>query len=145
MKTSQLLLVMLFSIAVAACGGGGEGGGSGGSPAPGGSTAAAISAIATAYTEKLSTGAITSFSPLTVSGGATPYTYSYTGTLASGIKFSTSTGVISGTSTQANMTVDSIVVSVKDANNVAAKTTSTVTVETVNGTVYIFANCSTAC
>ena len=142
MKTTTLFWVMLFSIAVAACGGAG---GAGGSPTPGGSTAAAISAIATAYTEKLGTGtAITSFSPLTVSGGVTPYTYSYTGTLASGLSFSTSTGVISGTPTQANLTVDSIVVSVKDANNVAAKTTSTVTVETVN-TVYIFANCSTAC
>ena len=66
-----------------------------------------------------------SLSPLTPSGGATPYTYSYTGTLPAGLSFDTSTGAVTGTPTATSATA-SRVFSVKDANNVLASTTSTV-------------------
>lgn len=149
MKITKLFLVILFSIAVTACGGGGGGGG-------GGVAQPAISALATAYAETLSLGtAITSFSPLTVSGGATPYTYSYTGTLVPGLNFNTSTGVISGTPSTPTSPIGTpynygmLIVSVKDANNVAAKTTSTVQVSVYgswNGSIVtVTAGCSTAC
>ena len=68
---------------------------------------------------------MTSFSPLTPSGGATPYTYSYTGTLPAGLSFSTSTGAVTGAPTATYATAN-LVFSVKDANNVVASTTSTV-------------------
>ena len=90
--------------------------------------AAPTNIIATANTtaQSLTVGvAILSFSPLTASGGATPYTYSYTGTLPPGLSFDTSTGVVTGTPTATYPTA-SVIFSVKDANNVAATTTSTV-------------------
>lgn len=68
---------------------------------------------------------MTSFSPLTASGGTPPYTYGYTGTLPAGLSFNANTGVISGTPTAAYATAN-LVFSVKDANNVVAGTTSTV-------------------
>ena len=68
---------------------------------------------------------MTSFLPLTTSGGTTPYTYSYTGTLPTGLSFSTSTGAVTGTPTATYATA-SLVFSVKDASNVVASTTSTV-------------------
>ncbi|MBI3478810.1 MAG: putative Ig domain-containing protein [Nitrosomonadales bacterium] len=66
-----------------------------------------------------------SFSPLTPSGGALPYTYSYTGTLPAGLNFSATTGVVSGTPTSTYATA-SLIFSVKDANNIVSNTTSTV-------------------
>ena len=85
-----------------------------------------IRATATTTAQNLTVGtAMTKFSPLTPSGGATPYTYSYTGTLPTGLSFSTSTGTVSGTPTAAYATT-SLVFAVKDANNVVASTTSTV-------------------
>jgi len=115
---TKWLWVIFLGIAVAACGGGGGSGG--------GNTAAAISATATTTAQSLNVGtSMASFSPLTPSGGATPYTYSYTGTLPIGLSFNTSTGVVSGTPTAAYTTAD-LVFSVKDANNVVASTTSTV-------------------
>lgn len=115
---------MLFSIAVAACGGGSWGG------------TAPISATATTAAQNLTVGtAMTSFSPLTPSGGATPYTYSYTGTLPTGLSFSTSTGAVTGTPTATYATA-SLVFSVKDANNVAASTTSTVSFTVVPAASY---------
>jgi Putative Ig domain len=114
---AALFIVVLFSIAVAACGGGGSGGGS---------TTAAISATATTTAQSLTVGlAMTSFSPLIASGGATPYTYSFTGTLPAGLSFSTSTGAVTGTPTVTVATAN-LVFSVRDANNVVASTTSTV-------------------
>jgi hypothetical protein len=123
LKIAKLLLVMLFSIAVAACGGGGSGGGS---------TAAAISATANTTARHLTVGtAMTVFSPLTASGGATPYTYSYTGTLPTGLSFNTSTGTVTGTPTAPYATAN-LIFSVRDANNNYANTTSTVSF-TVSG------------
>jgi hypothetical protein len=115
MKTIKFLWVMLFSIAVAACGGGGGTG-----------SATPISATATTTAQNLTVStAMSSFSPLTASGGTTPYTYSYTGILPTGLSFSTTTGAVTGTPTAAYATA-SLVFSVKDANNVVASTTSTV-------------------
>jgi hypothetical protein len=91
-----------------------------------GAASANISAIATTAAKNLTVGtAMASFSPLTASGGATPYTYSYTGTLPAGLSFNTSTGTVTGTPTAAYATAN-VVFSVKDANNVVASTTSTV-------------------
>lgn len=91
-----------------------------------GTTGGAISATATNTAQNLTVGtAMASFSPLTASGGATPYTYSYTGTLPAGLLFSTTTGAVSGTPTATSATAN-LVFSVKDANNVVASTTSTV-------------------
>ena len=66
-----------------------------------------------------------SFTPLTASGGVTPYTYSYTGTLPDGLSFDTMTGAVTGTPTATYATAD-LVFSVMDANNIVASTTSTV-------------------
>ena len=54
-----------------------------------------------------------------------PYTYSYTGTLPTGLIFSTSTGAVTGTPT-ATYSTASLVFSVKDTTNSVASTTSTV-------------------
>jgi hypothetical protein len=119
MKMIKLLLVMLFSIAVVACGGGGGSGSGTGSTTP-------VSATANTTAQYLTVGtAMTSFTPLTASGGTAPYTYSHTGTLPTGLSFSASTGAVTGTPTAAYATAN-LVVSVQDANNVAASTTSSV-------------------
>ena len=88
--------------------------------------AVSITATATTTAQNLTVGtAMASFTPLTASGGATPYTFGYTGTLPAGLNFNTSTGAVSGTPTATYATAD-VVFSVKDANNVVASTTSTV-------------------
>jgi hypothetical protein len=85
-----------------------------------------ISATANTTAQSLTVATpMTSFSPLTPSGGATPYTYSYIGTLPTGLSLDTSTGVVTGTPTATYTTAD-VVFSVEDANNVVASTTSTV-------------------
>ena len=115
--------LFLISILLSACGGGG-----GAAPAGvgGAGGAVAISATATTTAQSLTVGtAMASFSPLTPSGGATPYTYSYTGTLPAGVSFSTSTGAVTGTPTAVYATA-SLVFSVRDANNNYASTSSTV-------------------
>lgn len=87
---------------------------------------AAIRATATTTTQSLTVGtAMTAFSPLTPSGGVTPYAYSHTGTLPTGLSFSTSTGVVSGTPA-ATYAPATVVFSVMDANGAVASTTSTV-------------------
>jgi hypothetical protein len=113
-----LLYLAPFTLfALASCGGGG--GGSSGA-------AATISATATPTAQLLTENStIASFSPLTASGGATPYTYSYSGPLPIGLTFHTDTGVVTGMPTLANAAVP-VTFSVKDANNVVASTTSTV-------------------
>ena len=89
-------------------------------------TMAPITAIANTTAQNLTVGtAMTSFSPLIPSGGTIPYTYSYTGTLPAGLSFSTSTGAVTGTPNAIYATAN-LVFSVKDANNVVASTTSTV-------------------
>ena len=89
-------------------------------------TVVSITATADTTAQNLTVGtAMASFTPLTASGGVTPYTYSYTGTLPAGLNFNTSTGAVSGTPTATYLTAD-VVFSVKDANNVVASTTSTV-------------------
>ena len=89
--------------------------------------APAISATATTTAQSLTVGsAMASFSPLTPSGGATPYTYSITsGTLPTGLGLNASTGTVTGTPSATYSTAN-VVFSVKDANNVVASTTSTV-------------------
>jgi len=91
-----------------------------------GAASASITATATTTAQSLTVGtAMTSFSPLTPSGGTTPYTYSYTGTLPTGLSFSTSTGAVTGTPS-ATYSAANVVFSVQDANSVVASTTSTV-------------------
>lgn len=72
------------------------------------------------------TGAMTNITPLTGSGGTAPLTYYVSsGTLPNGISLNASTGVISGTPTATYSTAD-VVIGVKDANNLPASTTATV-------------------
>ena len=72
------------------------------------------------------TGAMTNITPLTGSGGTAPLTYYVSsGTLPAGISLNASTGVISGTPTAIYSTAD-VVIGVKDANNLPASTTATV-------------------
>jgi hypothetical protein len=112
------LAALLIGVLLVSCGG--SGGSSSGSAGP------PISATANTTAQSLTVGTpMTSFSPLTASGGATPYTYSHTGTLPAGLSFDTATGVVSGTPTAAYSTAN-LVFSVTDANHVTASTTSTV-------------------
>jgi hypothetical protein len=84
-----------------------------------------VSATATTTAQNLTAGtAMASFTPLTATGGTIPYTFSYTGTLPSGLSFNASTGAVTGTPT-AVYAAANLVFSVKDANNVVASTTST--------------------
>jgi hypothetical protein len=69
--------------------------------------------------------AMTSFTPLTASGGTAPYSYSYTGTLPAGLAYSTTTGAVTGTPTTTFPTA-SLLFSVKDSTNAVASTTSKV-------------------
>jgi hypothetical protein len=85
-----------------------------------------ISATATTTAQSLTAGtAMTSFIPLVGTGGTKPYTYSYAGTLPTGLSFSASTGAVSGTPT-ATLSKTNFVFSVQDAKGVVANTTSTV-------------------
>jgi len=102
-----------------------------------------ISAIATTTAQSLTVGtAMASLSPLTPSGGATPYLYSYAGTLPAGLSFSTSTGVVAGTPTAPYATAN-VVFSVQDANAVVANTTSSVSFTVVAATPAITATANT--
>lgn len=71
-------------------------------------------------------GVMSNITPLTGSGGTAPLTYYVSsGTLPSGISLNATTGVISGTPTAAYSTAN-VVIAVKDANNIPASTTSSV-------------------
>lgn len=93
----------------------------------GSSGSTAISATANTTAQNLTVGtAMTSFSPLTASGGATPYVFSITsGTLPAGLNLDPGSGEVTGTPT-ATYAAANVVFSVKDADNVVASTTSTV-------------------
>lgn len=88
------------------------------------------SAVTTAQSYLIGT-AITAYTPLTASGGTGTYTYSYTGTIPTGLTYNTSTGVLSGTPT-ARQTL-SATFSVKDSLNITSTTTSTVSFSTGTG------------
>ena len=67
-----------------ACGGGGDA-----STTPPPSTS--LIAVANTTAQNLTVGTVmASFTPLTTSGGTSPYTYSYTGTLPAGLSFNIS-------------------------------------------------------
>ena len=105
--------------------------------------AVSITATATTTAQNLTVGtAMASFTPLTASGGATPYTFSYAGTLPAGLNFNTSTGAVTGTPTATYATAD-VVFSVQDANNVMASTTSTVSFTVSPAVVNITATANT--
>jgi uncharacterized protein YhjY with autotransporter beta-barrel domain len=91
--------------------------------------AAAAGPTATANTaaQSLTVGtAMTSFTPLTGSGGTgSLFYYVSSGTLPVGLSLSSSTGAVTGTPT-ATYSVASVVFAVRDANNTVASTTSTV-------------------
>jgi xyloglucan-specific exo-beta-1,4-glucanase len=127
---ASLASVVVLSLLVAACGGGGGGGTPSSLPSPASpasSGSISITATATTTAQSLTVGtAMTSLSPLTPSGGATPYTYSIkSGTLPAGLSLDASTGTVTGTPT-ATYTAANVVFSVKDANNVVASATSSV-------------------
>ena len=86
----------------------------------------AIAGITTAV-QGYQNSAITSFNPfINVYGGTTPYTYYIvSGTLPTGISLNSSTGLVSGTPT-GTQTISNVIFGVKDANNVVATVTSTV-------------------
>lgn len=101
----------------------------------------AISAIADTTPQVLAVGtAMTDFLPLAVGGGSVPYTYSFSGSLPSGLNFDSGTGVVSGTPNITYSTA-SVVFSVKDKNGVKATTTSSIrfTVNAADGTPAISA------
>ena len=148
MKRFSLIGVLFLSmlsttVLLTACGGSTSSstssGGAGGSS---GSVSFSTTANTTAQNLTVNT-AMTSFSPLTPSGGATPYTYSITsGTLPAGLSLNPSTGVVTGTPTATYTTAD-VVFSVKDANNVVASTTSSVSFSVVAAAVAISATATT--
>ncbi len=111
----------------------------GGDPAPtpvSPTSPSGISAVVNTTAQNLIVGTpMTSFTPLTASGGTTPYTYSVSGILPLGLSLNVSTGVVSGTPTAVYPSTN-LVFSVKDATNVVASSTSTVnfTVSPVIGT-----------
>ena len=84
-------------------------------------------AIANTSARSLTVGtAITSFTPLTGSGGWGSLTYYVSsGTLPTGLSLNASTGFVTGTPT-ATYSAANVVFAVKDANNTVATTTSTV-------------------
>ncbi len=115
------LSVLMLAACLSGCGGSSGSAGSGSS-----SSSVSIRATATTTAQSLTVGTVmTRFSPLTPSGGTTPYIYSYGGTLPTGLSFSTSTGAVTGTPTATYATAN-VVFSVQDANAVVANTTSTV-------------------
>ncbi|MDO8990993.1 MAG: putative Ig domain-containing protein [Sideroxyarcus sp.] len=122
--TASLASVVFLSLLVAACGGGGT---PSTSPSPVSNGSVSITATANTAAQNLTVGtAMVSFSPLTPGGGATPYTYYVsTGTLPAGLSLNTGTGAVTGTPT-ATYAAANVVFSVKDANNVVASATSTV-------------------
>ena len=123
-----VLFVSMLSttLLLTACGGTGSGGTSS-SGTGGSSESVSISAIANTTAQNLTVNtAMTSFSPLTPSGGVTPYTFIITsGTLPAGLNLDPGTGEVTGTPT-ATYTAANVVFSVKDADNVVAITTSSV-------------------
>ena len=131
---SRIALAWLVTtLILTACGGGGGSG----------SITASISATATTTAQSLTVGrAMNSLSPLTASGGATPYIYSYAGTLPAGLNLNTSTGAVAGTPT-ATYTTANVVFSVQDANGVVASTTSTVSFVVGAASVNISATATT--
>jgi hypothetical protein len=71
---------------------------------------------------------IPTFTPVTASGGTTPYSFALTGgTLPTGMSFSTSTGEISGTPT-ATLTLTTFTVTVTDAAGATSAQTFDLTV-----------------
>jgi len=124
------VVALFICVLLTACGGGGGGGGSAAPSTGSGSTqnsgSVSISATANTTAQSLTVGtAMSSFSPLTPSGGATPYVYSYAGTLPAGLSLDPNTGVVTGTPT-AIYTTTNIAFSVQDAHGVVANTTSNV-------------------
>ncbi len=98
----------------------------------GGVVGGALTATANTTAQNLTVGtAMSSFTPLTASGGSPPYTYSYLGTLPVGLSFNSSTGAITGTPTAAYATAN-LIFSVSDAGANVAKTTSTVSFSVTN-------------
>ena len=89
-------------------------------------------AFAVSTAQKLTVGMeMNSFSPLLVSGGTPPYTFSYTGTLPDGLIFNTSTGAVTGIPTTFYEAAN-LVFSVKDAADIVAITTSSVSFSVSN-------------
>jgi outer membrane protein assembly factor BamB len=105
-----------------------------------GAASTAITATPNTAAQNLTVGTpMASFSPLTPSGGTTPYTYSITsGILPTGLSLNASTGAVTGTP-NASYTTANVVFSVKDANNVAASTTSTASFTAALPVGYVFA------
>ena len=140
LSINKFILFLFTMLAIVSCGGG-SGGSSGGGNSGGNSTA--ISATADTTAQSLTVGtAMTNFSPLTPSGGVTPYTYSYAGTLPTGLNFNTSTGVVSGTPSAIYSTAN-IVFSVRDTNSVLASTSSTVSFTVGAASSHIVATANT--
>ncbi|MFZ8455699.1 Ig domain-containing protein, partial [Staphylococcus aureus] len=66
--------------------------------------------------------AVSSFTPVTGSGGTTPLTYGISPTLPAGLSFNTSTGAITGTPTAISAAA-TYTVTVSDANTASASNT----------------------
>jgi DNA polymerase III psi subunit len=89
-------------------------------------TVGAVTAIADTTAQLLTAGtAMKSFTPLIASGGTTPYTYSVSTPLPSGLSLDRSTGAVTGTPLAPSGTA-SVIFSVTDASPTVASTTSTV-------------------
>ena len=126
-----------------------------------GAASSTISATATTTPQSLTVGiAMASFSPLSPSGGAAPYTYSVrSGTLPAGLILDSVTGAVTGTPSAAYPTAN-VTFGVQDANYAAASTTSTVSFTVaplgyvyaagltwmpISATTYTYANAVTLC
>ena len=90
-----------------------------------------ITATANTTSQALSLNvAITAFQPLTAAGGTTPYVYTVTPALPTGLTLNATTGQVTGTPTIISSATN-YTFSVKDTNNLAATTTSTVSIAVV--------------
>lgn len=111
------VLYLLTVLTLAGCGG------SSGSASSAGFTATASSTTTLNLTQGT---AMVSFTPLTATGGAPPYTYTYGGILPPGLSFDSTTGAVTGTPTSVYYPT-ALLFKVQDANGVLASTTSDVT------------------
>ena len=95
-------------------------------------TTSAISAVAIPAALNLTVGtAMNAYLPIQPIGGTPPYSFLYSGTLPEGIIFDTGAGLVMGTPTSYSPS-ENIIFSVKDANDVIASTTSTVSFSITN-------------
>jgi hypothetical protein len=87
------------------------------------------------------TGDTANFTPVTGSGGLTPYTYSISPALGNGLSINSTTGAITGTVT-GTLAQTTYTVTVTDANNVTASNTFSLTINDFPNTIVLGTACA---